>query len=169
MRRPPALPAAAAAALVALAAGCVTEKSPRHKDVPPPPSDARATSVQLFAAAPRDTNSNGYGDSILVTVYLFDEQRYPLSLALPGALTFDLRSAKEKPIASWSFGPEETARHVETLGPGPGYSFELRLLDKASDVMEGQEASLTVEFVATTGQRVRSAGGTALRLGRVSP
>ncbi len=148
--------------------GCVTEPSARHRDVASPPSDVHATSVQIFAAAPRDTNSNGYGDTISVTMYLFDEQRYPLPIAVSGSVRFDLKSGSGAVIASWGFSREETRRVLQSMAPGPGYRFELSLLDKGGDKLENQEALLTVEFQPESGAPVKSPGGVALRIGRVS-
>lgn len=152
-----------------LAAGCVTEPSARHRDVPPPPADVHVTSVQTFASAPRDTNSNGYGDTVAVTIYLWDEQHYPLPIAIPGAFSFELKSTKGAVLAAWAFSQEETARVMQSMGPGPGYHFDLSLLAKGTDVLEAQEALLTVEFAPATGAPVRTPGGVALRVGRVSP
>jgi len=156
------------AALMLAASGCITEPSAHHKDVPPPPSDARATSVQIFASAPRDTNANGFGDTMAVTVYLFDEQRYPLPIAVPGALRFDLRTAKGEPISAWTFLADDVGRSLQAMAPGPGCRFELSLLERGTDIIDNQEAVLTAEFTPTTGRPVRSAGGVAMRVGKVS-
>jgi len=137
--------------------------------MPPPPSDARATSVQIFAAAPRDTNANGFGDTIAVTVYLWEEQRYPLPITVPGEMRFALKDSSGTVMSEWVFSAEDTEGASQMMAPGPGYRFDLSVLDKGGDVLEGGEALLSVEFRPASGRPVRSAGGVALRLGRVSP
>ncbi len=157
------------AVLFLLLSGCVTEPSPRERSVPPPPADARATSVQIFAAAPRDTDTNGFGDMIAVTVYLFDEQRYPLPIALPGRMRFDLRDPGGATLASWSFDETQTAQAAQPLAPGPGYRFDLSIIERARDDHASGEALLWARFLPRDGPEVSSAGGVALRLGRVLP
>ncbi len=155
-----------AASLLGIPA-CVTT-NPRARDVPPQPSDASPSAVQLFAASPRDTNGNGYVDSVAVTVFVFDQQRSVVPIAVPGSFTFRMTRPDGTVLAEWTFDEEQTHRVLQPMPPGPGYLFDLSLLGKSKDALEYQSVDLTGEFQVKGGKPVRSAGGAALRLGKIS-
>lgn len=159
-------PAIGALALAVLS-GCVTS-NPRARPVPSQPGDVAPSAVQLFAAAPRDTNGNSYVDSVAVTVFVFDQLRSVVPIAVPGSFTFRMTKPDGTMLAEWVIDEEQTQRALQPMPPGPGYLFDLSLLTRFKDVLEFQTVDLTGEFVPVGGKSVRSAGGASLRLGKIT-
>jgi len=124
--------------------------------------------VQLFAASPRDTNGNGYVDSVAITVFVFDQQRSVVPIAVPGSFTFRMTKPDGSVLAEWVLDEAETQKTLQPMPPGPGYLFDLSLLDKTKDTLDYQAVDLTGEFQPVGGKAVRSAGGAAIRLGKIS-
>lgn len=154
-------------AVIICVGGCVTS-NPRAHEIPPQPSDAAPSAVQLFASSPRDTNGNGYVDSVAVTVFVFDQQRSIVPIAVAGSFTFRMTRPDGTVLAEWAMDEEQTRRVLQPMPPGPGYLFDLSLLPKTKDTLDYQSVDLTGEFTPKNGKPVRSAGGAALRLGKIS-
>lgn len=153
--------------LLASVAGCVTS-NPRARPVPSQPSDVAPSAVQLFAAAPRDTNGNNYVDSVAVTVFVFDQARSVVPIAVRGSFTFRMTRPDGSVLAEWTIDEEQTQRGLQPMPPGPGYLFDLSLLAKTKDTLDFQTVDLTGEFLPIGGKAVRSAGGASLRLGKIT-
>lgn len=147
--------------------GCVTEGGRPTRSFPRQPESVQATIIQAYATPPRDTNANGYADTVNVTVYLFDE-KYPVPILLPGVMVFEFRKPDGSAVAQWSMTQEQVASAAKQLPPGPGYDFILSLVAASvSDRLEPQAVDLSVTFAPTWGNAVTSLGGTTLRLGRI--
>ncbi len=141
--------------LLALPA-CVTE-NPRHRDIPAPPQAARPSRLVLSVGRfLEDSDSNGYGDLMTVSVYLFDE-RYPHApVTTPGSIEFVLRSPAGKDLRTWTFSDTQTRAALTNLPAGPGYTFRLSLRDHGSDQLPGMTAELFAIFKAPAGENVQS-------------
>lgn len=153
-----------------LIAGCVTEDPRRRNSAPAvqAPAGSQPAVLQIFAGAARDTNGNNYVDTVTITAFLFDEQRYDLPIRVEGSFTFRLTRADGTVLAEWQFSPEDGDRALVRMPPGPGYRFDLSLLAKGGDKLEPQAVDLTGVFTPVKGTPVTSAGGATLRLGRIS-
>lgn len=152
--------------LVAVCTGCVTES--RSRSIPPQPRAVAPTSMLPTVQQPRDTDSNGYPDRIVVSVFLFNAREYPQSsLVSPGSWRFWLETTHKKVLARWDIDQAHAEKTLIKVGPGPCYAFTLSLLDHGTDVMEPVTANLMIEFGPTGGEPVK-ADPTALRLGRTS-
>lgn len=154
-----------AAAVLGGVSGCVTDE-PRKADIPPQPDNARPTTVQVVAGNPRDTNGNGYIDSVGVTVFLWDEMRSPIPLALPGQFVFELKKTDGTDLGKWEFDETRTAAAMVRRSAGPAYIFDLSILGQASDKVDSQQVDLGATFRPKSGEVVRSAAGTGLRFGK---
>lgn len=160
-------------AALALAAGtlpgCVTEDSRGFSEAPQRQPDwVLPTTMQVFAGAPRDTNGNNYVDSVTITVFLFDEQRYAAPITAPGSFSFRMTRADGRVLAEWSFTPEEAAKAQARMPPGPVYRFDLGLLSKGGDKLEPEAVDLTGTFMPVGGKPITTVGGATLRLGKIS-
>jgi hypothetical protein len=135
---------------------CVTE-NPRHRDIPAPPQAARPSRLVLSVGRfLEDSDSNGYGDLMTVSVYLFDE-RYPHApISTPGAMQFVLRSPAGKDLRTWSFSHSQTSAALTNLPAGPGFTFRLSLRDHGSDQLPGMTAELFAIFITPNGESVQS-------------
>lgn len=167
----PMIPSAVAAAVAAVlilasSTGCVTESKTRKP--PPQPASIEPSSMLPAVQQPRDTDSNGYPDRLVISVFLFNQREYPQSsLACEGSWRFWLESTKRKAIAEWRVSDAEAKASLVKMGPGPCHVFSLNLLDHGTDVMDPITANLGIEFTSKSGQVLR-ADPTALRLGRMS-
>lgn len=155
-----------AACLPALPAGCVTEK-PRTHGPQTQPSRVTPTVMQTFIAQPRDTNANGYWDTIPITVYLFTEEQYSLSLAVPGRFDFKLSSRDNKPVAEWSIDEAAARESLRRMTPGPAYVLQLNLLEHGSDKLENTVYLLRGSFTPKGGLTLE-AQASPIMLGRLS-
>lgn len=160
-----------AALLLALPlwAGCVTEGGGRQtRSLPAQPLSAEATTVQIYATPPRDTDANGYADTVSVTIFLWDEQRYPGPILISGTMKFEFRRPDGTVLAQWAMTREQVASAAQQFHPGPGYSFNLGLPGAGiPDKLDAQAVDLSVVFTPEKGKPVASLGGTTLRLGRI--
>lgn len=135
---------------------CVTE-NPRHRDVPAPPPSAHPSRLMLSAGQfLEDSDSNGYGDLITVSVYLFDERYTHAPITTTGTIEFVLRSPAGKDIRTWSFSDAQTKAALTNLPAGQGYTFRLSLRDKGSDQLPGMTAELFAIFKTQSGESVQS-------------
>jgi hypothetical protein len=114
-----------------------------------------------------DSDANGYPDTVPVIAYLFPGQGDgALPVLAEGTFRFTLRGASGAEAAVWEFPSEVAAASARELGPGPGYSFFLRLAD-GQDVMAAQTFELIGEFWmgGAGAAAARSGGGASVRLG----
>lgn len=142
-----------------LLAGCVAERPDRKQFTQP--DNAKPNQLAVYPDFWRDTNANGYLDSINVTVYLFDTSgAYALSLAVPGTFTFKLARHNGPTIATWSFNQEQARAALRKASAGPTFIFELSILKAgSSDVLEPGVFDLTAEFTTLDGTKIPSEGG----------
>jgi hypothetical protein len=149
--------------------GCVAD-TPRNVNIPQP-EHSRPAKLVLSSTYPRDTNSNGYPDSLAARIHLFeDEGGFPLSLAADGTFHFELASPKGKTFASWSIGGDDAKRAMIRDSVGPCYVFELSLLaDGKSDKIDAEKVDLHATFTPATPDSappIRGSGIVSLHFGR---
>ncbi len=165
-----------AVGVFALLPGCVTEVTrggnPVNADsgsgraVKPAPPGTRASQMLLVAGVPTDADANGYPDTVPVVVYLFaPADVHPLPLRERGEFRFLLRDQDGQELGRWSFSPESSEEAAQSLPPGEGYVFGLRL-PPGQDRVRNQPTSLTAQFVsARDGRVVSSSGSASVRMG----
>ncbi len=89
------LSSAFAMVAVCVVTGCAqtqTEGKPRPRPLPPAPKNPVVAQVQVFPGQWADTDSNGYGDSLIVTAYLWSDS-YQLPVTAAGTFEFVLEAA----------------------------------------------------------------------------
>lgn len=164
-------PRSLALLLVLPLASCVTEgaKQQSRKQFSQP-DNIKPNKMLVAPDYWRDTNANGYLDTINVTVYLFDTaSSYPLGLALPGTFTFTLNKHNGPAVATWTFTQDQAAAAIRRAPGGATYLFELSILKAgASDVMPAAVLDLSAEFTGTDGVKVPSDGASSYRFEGIS-
>jgi hypothetical protein len=144
--------------------GCVSDE-PDRPTLRPQPSDVQAESIFPAVELAKDTDVNGYLDTIDAIVYVWGDRYKQASIYLPGSFTITLTSKAGEPIAEWKFDEKQCSEAVRKLPPGPGYIFRLSLLDRGGDRIEAQSADLRIEFAPTKGRPIY-APATELRIGK---
>lgn len=155
--------ATALAALAALA-GCVTEGGPR--DPGPQPADAVPRSLTLIAPNFVDTDENQYRDTTSLVVYLF-AGGYAVPVTADGSFQFRLldRGGRDT-LATWEYPPAESAAALRRLGPGPGYVFNLSLLERGGDTLDLPDAKLVCTFTPASGEPIRAESSAPVLIGK---
>lgn len=120
----------------------------------------------LSAGVAKDSDGNGYPDTIPVVVYLFgDTRRYALPVQERGTFEFHLIGPEGEVLGHWIFPEEEAARAVGDSAAGVCYRFGL-LMSPGRDRMSSRPASLRASFtISSTGERVLSPGAATIRVG----
>jgi len=141
--------------------GCVADNSEKPK-VGPPPTHPQPSQMFMAAQAFRDTNSNGYLDSGLLTVYIF-QTGYARSVQIPGEFTLKMVGKGGTAIREWKLAaPGPNVRKV-VAGVGPGYVIALSLLeDQGTDVLPGQSADILAMFTDAEGRSIQAEQTTVL-------
>jgi hypothetical protein len=153
---------AAIAVLGALAA-CVSDEP--HRQMPQQPATIQPTTLGVWATAPRDTDANGYLDSVDITVYVSSDV-HPVPLQVPGSFNFRLIGRDKKDLAKWHLDEAAAQAALRRSRVGPGYFFTLNVKEVSTDEVEAQGAELAAEFIPRSGKPVQ-APLTALRFGRI--
>jgi hypothetical protein len=156
----------AAALLIAAAlAGCSSGQPQPART----PSSARPGLLSLTAANFLDTDQNRYADRATVLVFLFPEStRYELPMHAPGEFLFRLEDTHGALLREWRFDKDQTAAAARQLGPGPGYAFELSLLENGTDQLDTPEGVLVCRFTPVEGAPIGTRAGSPVVLGRVA-
>lgn len=152
----PGLALFAAALLLTGCAASQTDKNDKPK-IGPPPRDAKPGVMWMGVNPPTDTNSNGYADSIVSTVYLFADSGYVRSISVPGTFHFALLAKGGKMLREWTVvNPGPQVAPIRT-GVGEGYLVRISMLqDGGTDVWTYQSAELVGSFKTDDGIEVRS-------------
>ena len=148
--------------------GCVTVDEKSRAQPLSQPDWVRASALFVNVEVPRDTNGNGYVDTIPVIAFLFDDPRYALSITQPGSFRWVLATREGQPVAKWEFGADQAAALVRPgLPPGPGYQFALSLLEEpVHEKLNNQTLELSGTFTPVSGTAVQSSGTISVRVGR---
>jgi hypothetical protein len=123
--------------------------------MPTQPQGVVPSRAGVWAAAPIDTNGNGYLDTIDVTVYISSDS-YPAPIAVPGSFEFRLIGKNGAELARWPIDETSAAAAVRNAPAGPAYIFRLNILDVGTDNVEAQAVDLSAEFRPKQGQPVHA-------------
>lgn len=147
--------------------GCVAD-DPQRPQVGPAPANPQPSTMFMAAQALRDTNSNGYLDTCLITVYIF-QAGYARSVHMPGEFNFKLVGKGGAAIREWKLPTKSANVAMVNAGVGPGYVIKLSLLDEGgSDVFQGQSGDIIASFTDAKGRTVQAESTTVL-LGKPQP
>jgi hypothetical protein len=158
-------PLALTLALLPFLSACVSDE-PQHR-IPPQPASIEPTTLGVWATAPKDTDANGYLDTVDITVYVSSEL-HPVPLQVPGTFKFRMIGRDKKDLATWFIDEPKAQAAIRRTRVGPGYFFALNVKDVATDEFEAQGTELAAEFTPRTGKPVQ-APLTGLRFGRIRP
>lgn len=101
-----------------------------------------------------DTDGNKYRDTSTIVIYIFPESaQYLLPMKAEGTFEFVLEDRSARPLARWNIGPDRAGAARRRLPPGPGYVFEISLLEFGSDLVDLPEAELVATFIPDDGSR----------------
>jgi hypothetical protein len=146
-------------------AGCVST----NPSAPATPSNIKPAKLVPIAGDFEDTDANRYRDTTRVVVYLYaDSEKYPLSMRADGSFQFRLENPAGQTIATWNFDRERTRKSLRQLPPGPGFVFDLSLLDLGTDKIQDSEAELIVTFTPVDGPVLRARPTAPLLIGPLS-
>jgi hypothetical protein len=170
-------PAAWAALVVLLAAGCETtvetsdgrRMPPAPREGPRTPEDAPLNAMAIMLGPkPLDTNGNLRPDTIQVEAYLF-ARPFPAPLHREGTFEFAIyapgragspQAPNPDPIRAWSIPPEQAAALRSRSLIGPCYAISLSLLDGGgTDSIGEQTVDLIARFAPADGSPVVSITG----------
>jgi hypothetical protein len=152
--------------------GCVTEgppPKPLPREIPTQPEGIHPDRVLSSAGAVlTDTDRNGYVDGLGVTVYLF-AKGYDLPITATGSFEFKLveaGGAESKVICTWVLDPSATKAAIQKFIPGPGYHFDLSLLDRpGGDKLATQRAELWTRFLPVGAAPIETRSPLTVNLG----
>lgn len=127
-----------------------------------PPKD-EPVEIMLIVGDLKDTDGNGFNDSLTAVVYLFSR-----STAEPiwaeGAFSFAAVLPNGEVLADWYITPDQAAGLKQRLNPGPAYVFGLVLAEDA-DEFPRTEVNVFASFTTLSGREVRSRGPVTVMLG----
>jgi len=151
-----------------LLGGCVSDNPGERPKVGPPPANPVVGRMFMAAQAPQDTDSNGYMDTFVVTIYLF-QTNYARSVRAPGEFHFKLTGKGGKVLREWTLKEPGPLVAAINAGVGPGYVMKMSLLvDKGTDEFPVQSAEVVASFIDKSGIVVE-AQPTALLIGKIVP
>jgi hypothetical protein len=146
--------------------GCVSSKPAAAHATP---SSIAPAKIAPVAGDFTDTDANRYRDTTRVIVYIYaDSDKYPIPMKPEGSFQFRLENPQGKTIATWNFDRAKTAKAARQLAPGPGFVFDLSLLDLGTDKIEDSEAELLITFTPADGPVLRARPSAPLLVGPLS-
>lgn len=156
--------------VVALLAGGCTQGDPRIKKFAPPAATVMPRRVMVVKHSEIDTNSNGYIDGVLVTVYFFNYDRPGPGEEQPfhrdGSLRFQLFGQDGEVLCEGQFDQQVMARSAVERDIGPGYALLIDFGPRGyDDVRERVGARMDFEFTPSASPQTLSYGSTQIRLG----
>ncbi len=151
-----------------LLAGCVADQGEK-KTVGPQPKDSKPGVMWMAINPPKDTNGNGYVDSLVATVYLFADNGYVRSISVPGTYHFKMVGKGGKVLRDWKIEfPGPKAASIKT-GVGNGQLIALSLLDDSvGDIYSYQSVDLFGEFTAKDGAITVQSAPNAVLIGNTT-
>lgn len=148
---------------VVLLTGCVSdEKSARP--LADQPVWVRPTNLILNVEQPEDRNSDGYDDTIFVTVYVFDADFREQSIRVDCSYVFMLVDADGANAMEWNVPPEVVNSGYRLEAPGPMLRLRLTIPQERAMVLGGKPYTLLARLLTSEGQSIESSGGTSFTL-----
>ncbi len=162
--RPPLLRfAACVAACASVLAGCVSDEKSQQK-LPEQPKWARPTHLVINAEQPEDRNSDGYDDTIFVTVYVFDMDLRGQSIKVDCSYVFQLVDRDGKAGMEWEVPREVVNSAYRSEQPGPMVRLKLAIPQERAVALGGKPYTLLVKLISPDGQTIESGGGSSFTL-----
>lgn len=161
-----------AALAPALLGACVTEGPPTARNPPPvpaPSADIQPVAIDVSASRfAQDSDKNGYADSITLSVFLFNIEKYPASLTAHGQFVFELSDESGKRICDWAMSEAQIQAAKRELLAGPGYVFRITMRDCGTDELPRTDAQLNCMYIpAAGGPPLRSANPVRVSVGQI--
>lgn len=143
--------------------GCETSPN-RIKPLAVQPDWVRPTSIVLNVEQPEDRNSDGYDDTIFVTVYVFDADFRAQSIRVEGGYLFALVDADGMVAMDWDVPPEVVRDGYRIDAPGPMLRLRLTIPQDRAEELGGYPFTLLARLITKDGESVESSGGSSFTL-----
>ncbi|MCC6425781.1 MAG: hypothetical protein IT435_03065 [Phycisphaerales bacterium] len=161
-------PVAARRALICIAAcallgACVSD----DKKIAPltdQPQWVRPTNVILNVEQPEDRNSDGYDDTIFVTIYVFDADFRAQSIKIDCSYDFSLVDSNGAPAMEWQVPREVVNAAYRREAPGPMVRLRLSIPQDRAIALGGKPYTLLGRLISPEGEAVESSGGSSFTL-----
>lgn len=149
-------------------ASCVPDRQSNPLVGVTPPQDPTARRVVLSTDLPRDTDGNGYPDSIATKTYFFEgESGYPLAIPVRGSMRFDLVNHQGKIITTWTFDQTEIEGRAVREAAGICYHLDLSLLDPGkTDRVDAETVDVRAYFSPSKPDKPKVTGVVSMHFGR---
>lgn len=154
---------AACVACACTLAGCVSDEKSQQK-LPEQPKWARPTHLVINAEQPEDRNSDGYDDTIFVTVYVFDMDLRGQSIKVDCSYIFQLVDRDGKAGMEWEVPREVVNSAYRSEQPGPMVRLKLAIPQERAIALGGKPYTLLVKLISPDGQTIESGGGSSFTL-----
>jgi hypothetical protein len=146
-----------------VAGGCASGDRSGIKKFAPPPEDVMPRRLMVAKHSEIDTDSNGYIDGVLVSVYFFNYDRPGPGAEQPfhrdGTLRFELFGPGGEVLCKGQFDEQTMARSASTQRIGPGYALKIDFKPRGfEDVLERTGARMDFEFTPAADPEKRSFG-----------
>lgn len=141
--------------------------TPKPKPAPPPPAGTQPTDLLPFVGFMEDSDSNGYRDTMVLTLLMFARNHAETSVYAEGTLDLRLVAKNGKVIREWKLPPDVVAGLAKKMPAGPTYFIRLSLLDDpAGDKTDEALADLQIAFSQGETPPIRTTA-TGITVGRV--
>ncbi len=144
-------------------AGCVSD-GPAHEQLVEQPVWVRPTHVVINAEQPEDRNSDGFDDTIFVTVYVFDMDFRAQSIRVECGYVFQLVDADGQVAMEWEVPKDTVVAAYRREAPGPMVRLRLSIPPERATVLGGKPYTLLAKLLAENGGVVESSGGSSFTL-----
>ncbi|MCE7973009.1 MAG: hypothetical protein DYG92_01600 [Leptolyngbya sp. PLA1] len=144
--------------------GCAGPQKPRPA---PAPAGTQPTDLLPFVGFMEDSDSNGYRDTMVLTLLMFARNHAETSIYAEGTLDLKLVAKNGKVIREWKVPPDVVAGLAKKMPAGPTYFIRLSLLDDpAGDKTDENLADLQIAFSQGDGPPIRTTA-TGITVGRI--
>jgi hypothetical protein len=144
------------ASALALSAGCVADTS--AKETAKPPEWVRPTNLVITSEQPEDRNSDGYDDTIFVTIYVFDMDYRAQSIRVDGSYEFMLVDSDGKFSMKWDVPSEIVSSAYRREAPGPMVRLRLTIPPERASKLGGRAYTLQARLTDAEGRMLESSG-----------
>ncbi len=143
--------------------GCVSDQKSEQK-LEEQPQWARPTHLVINAEQPEDRNSDGYDDTLFVTVYVFDMDLRAQSIRVDCSYVFQLVDRDGKAGMEWEVPRDVVNSAYRREAPGPMVRLKLSIPQDRAVALGGKPYTLLARLIAQDGQTIESSGGSSFTL-----
>lgn len=143
--------------------GCVSDDASQQK-LEEQPKWARPTHLVINAEQPEDRNSDGYDDTLFVTVYVFDMDLRAQSIRVDCSYIFQLVDRDGKAGMEWEVPREVVNSAYRREQPGPMVRLKLSIPQDRAVALGGKPYTLLAKLIGQDGQTIESSGGSSFTL-----